>query len=160
MKKTIVIEEKNRKLSKNIQPIINIQYEDQRKILNQLYLEDDTIENKEHYLSELKKKWNGYKYQDKKNNIYHKTYFISFNDLLDKMVASQMQCFYCSSKCLFLYDKSYDNLQWTLDRINNNKGHTCENTVICCLKCNISRGNIDHTRFIESKKIRVVRKLD
>ena len=28
-------------------------------------------------------------------------------------------------------------MQWTLDRIDNNIGHSKENVVICCLKCNL-----------------------
>ena len=32
-----------------------------------------------------------------------------------------------------------DEQQWTLDRIDNDKCHSDENTVISCLKCNLQR---------------------
>lgn len=152
----------NRKLSKNVSSAIgnNKTFSEQKIILNRIYLEDESLENRDTYLSELKKKWSSYKQQDKKNNIFHDDYFIHFDDMIKKMVSSKMLCYYCACDCLFLYEDSYQDTQWTLDRIDNNKGHTDSNTVICCLKCNLSRGNIHHDRFVESKKIRIVRKIE
>jgi hypothetical protein len=71
-----------------------------------------------------------------------------------------LKCFYCQIDCFVFYKQSYKENQWTLDRIDNNKGHSDENTVLCCLKCNLSRGNIDHERFAQSKKIKQIRKID
>lgn len=152
----------NRKLSKNVISVIgnNKTFSEQRIILNRIYLEDEYLENSDVYLSELKKKWNSYRQQDKKHGIFHDDFFIGFETMIKKLVASKMQCYYCTCNCLFLYEDSYDDTQWTLDRIDNNKGHTDNNTVICCLKCNLSRGNIHHDRFIESKKISIVRKIE
>lgn len=163
MKKIIINNNnKNRKVNKNTENILseNLSFNEQQIVINRLYLNDETLKNKELYLSELNKKLLSYKHQDKKNNVYHENYFINYELLIKKMVASKLNCYYCNNKCLFLYNKCYDDLQWTLDRINNNKGHTDENTVICCLKCNLGRGNIDHKRFIESKKIKFIKKLD
>jgi hypothetical protein len=150
-----------RKLNKKMQDIIGneTQTKDQNIIINRLYLDDENLENKEVYLSEIKKKLQGYSNQDKKHGIFHAQYFIEMETLLKKMVASKLKCFYCDCNCLFLYDKSYQNIQWTLDRIDNNLGHTDQNTVVCCLQCNLARGNIDHERFKESKKIRIIRKI-
>jgi hypothetical protein len=152
----------NRKLSKNVISIIgnNKTFSEQRIILNRIYLEDKYLENIDVYLSELKKKWNSYKQQDKKHGILHDDFFIGFETMIKKLVSSKLQCYYCTCNCLFLYEDSYDDTQWTLDRIDNNKGHTDSNTVICCLKCNLSRGNIHQDRFIESKKISIVRKIE
>jgi len=152
----------NRKLSKNVISAIgnNKTFSEQRIILNRIYLEDEYLENSDVYLSELKKKWNSYRQQDKKHGIFHDDFFIGFETMIKKLVSSKMQCYYCTCNCLFLYEDSYDDTQWTLDRIDNNKGHTDNNTVICCLKCNLSRGNIHHDRFIESKKISIVRKIE
>lgn len=155
------VKKSERKLNQNTKKIVNeTLMHEQHTILNRIYLDDKTMENKDLYLSMLKKKWQGYKQQDKKHNIYHEGFFITFENMLKKMVASKMSCFYCKESCLFIYSESYENHQWTLDRIDNNKGHTCENTVISCLQCNLARGNIDHERFKESKKIRIIRKLE
>ena len=137
----------------------NTQLHEQLNILNRIYLDDALLCNKDVYLSELKKKWQGYKQQDMKHNIFHESYFIEFDSMIQKMVASKLRCTYCTTMCYFIYDKSYQNSQWTLDRIDNNKGHTDENTVISCLQCNLSRGNIDYERFKNAKKISIIRKL-
>ena len=127
-----------RKLTQKMKQVMtnNTQLHDQLIILNRIYLDDVLLQNKEVYLSELKKKWQGYKQQDMKHSIFHESYFIEFDAMIQKMVGSKMNCNYCNIMCYFIYDKSYQNSQWTLDRIDNNKGHTDENTVISCLQCN------------------------
>lgn len=155
------VKKKERKVNEKTKKILDeTQIQEQNIILNRLYLDDEQLEHKQQYLSELKKKWQSYKQQDKKHDIYHENYFIDFDSMIHKMVASKMKCFYCQEVCMFIYSESYETHQWTLDRIDNNKGHTCENTVICCLQCNLARGSIDHERFKESKKIRSVRKIE
>lgn len=161
MNKTIILtQQKERKITKKVEPIVHIDIDKQRQIINSLYLDDNMMENKDAYMSELLKKWKGYAYQDKKNNIYHENFFITFDNLLGKLVSSKLKCFYCHNDCYVFYKQSYKENQWTLDRIDNNKGHSDGNTVLCCLKCNLSRGNIDHERFAQSKKINQIRKID
>ena len=45
--------------------------------------------------------------------------------------------------------------QWTLDRIDNDKCHSKDNTVIACLKCNLDRRvtNIDKFKFTKQLNI-------
>ena len=38
-----------------------------------------------------------------------------------------------------MYKKVRDKYQWTLDRIDNDKNHSNNNTVISCLSCNLAR---------------------
>ena len=125
---------------KNISCKTNIIYKEQINIVQRLYLNDCTLENSNEYLSEISRKRSGYIQQDKKHGIYHIDYIINMDDIILKMVESKMKCFYCIHECMFLYKEVYANNQWTLDRIDNNLGHTNKNTVICCLKCNLSRG--------------------
>ncbi len=146
--------------NKQILNVMNIIHSEQTNILQRLYLNDCTLENSNKYLSEITRKRSGYIQQDKKNGIYHNDFIINMDDLILKMVESKMKCFYCIRECMFLYREIYTNNQWTLDRIDNNLGHTNKNTVICCLKCNLSRGNINHDRFVSSKQISVVRKIE
>ena len=52
----------------------------------------------------------------------------------------------------FLYKISRDPLQWTLDRIDNSIGHTNDNVIICCLKCNLERRCKNSNAFLFTKK--------
>lgn len=75
----------------------------------------------------IKRKLADYKYMDKRDNrpiICDYTY----EELLH--ILSTNRCTYCGST---------DTL--TLDRINNTKGHTKDNTVVSCYVCNTIRGN-------------------
>jgi hypothetical protein len=137
----------------------NSDYNDQCKIINCLYLEDNNLENKKEYLNYIKLKYNNYIYQDKKNNIYSKDFFLTLEDFINKLVECKLICFYCKKKCILFHKHSYDKSQITLERIDNNKGHTNENTVIACLNCNLSRGNLNCNKFIESQKIKIIRKI-
>ena len=47
--------------------------------------------------------------------------------------------------------------QWTLDRIDNDKGHNMENVVIACLDCNIRRRRKNKDDFMFSKNMEIVR---
>lgn len=52
----------------------------------------------------------------------------SFEEFRNKLTNAK--CFYCGIQ---------DNLG--LDRIDNSKGHTKENTLVACYRCNMTRGN-------------------
>jgi 5-methylcytosine-specific restriction endonuclease McrA len=74
-------------------------------------------------------------------------------------MTSKLKCYYCKSLCELIYKDIFAKNQWTLDRINNKKGHNYDNVVISCLDCNIKRGDMDSERFKKGKEIKVVRKL-
>ena len=61
--------------------------------------------------------------------------------------------------CELLYKNTLAKKQWTLDRINNEYGHNHDNVVICCLECNIKKGEMDSDRFKQGKEIKIIRKL-
>ena len=107
---------------------------------------------------EIKKKINGYEKQDIQNNIHDKTNLISLTQTIEKLVISKLKCFYCKEQCELLYTRVFSKKQWTLDRINNAMGHNHDNVVICCLDCNVKRGNMDSNRFKRGKEIKIVRK--
>lgn len=135
-------------------------YKKQCEIINRIYLEDNTLENINEYLKYIKTKYNNYAYQDKKNNIYNVNFFISLEEFTNKLMESKLICFYCKCKCLLFHKYAYDKQQITLERIDNNKGHTNENTVFTCLNCNLSRGNLNCKKFIDSQKIKIIRKIE
>jgi hypothetical protein len=132
-------------------------YNKQIEIINQLYLEQEQ-ELEKMYKREIQKKITGYKAQDIQNNILDLTNIISLNQTIEKLMTSKLKCFYCKDNCELLYTRVFSKKQWTLDRINNSKGHNSDNVVICCLDCNVKRGDMDSNRFKRGKDIKIVRK--
>mgnify|MGYP001214053353 CR=1 FL=1 len=102
----------------------------------------DTIEE-EHYgrcfRKELEKKINGYKQQDIKKNIHNNTTLINLKDTVNKLITCGLKCHYCEKHVKIMYKTVRDQYQWTLDRIDNDKNHSNNNTIISCLSCNLAR---------------------
>jgi hypothetical protein len=160
MKKIVFMDEKQNKLKNNTIKE-NISHRDQQILINKLYLENDEKDDKiKPVVQLLKNKHNSYKAQDKKNKIYGKDFFITFDELILKLVESKLICFYCKEQCYICYNYAYEDSQWTLERNDNNLGHTNNNTIISCLKCNLERKNLCREKFIETKKIKCIRKLE
>jgi 5-methylcytosine-specific restriction endonuclease McrA len=147
-------------------------HERQIQLINQLYLEEDiyikyTTDNNNNedikvktiMKREITSKINGYKHQDIQKGILDELNIISLEQTIERLMESKIQCCYCKEHCLLLYKESLSKKQWTLDRIVNNKGHNYDNVVICCLECNVKRGDMDSERFKRGKEIKFVRKL-
>ena len=109
----------------------------QISLINQIYL-DEKVDNKTILIRELDNKINSYKHQDIEKSLEIDN-LITNKELVEKLVASKLKCYYCKHDILLLYKHQREEYQWSLDRIDNNKGHTCENTLISCLKCNLQR---------------------
>lgn len=99
----------------------------------------------------LSNKLYSYKQQDIRRGILDDS-FIEFEDLINKLKKSNLQCDYCKDKVKIIYRIVRDPVQWTLDRIDNDKGHSNLNTVICCLNCNLKKRRIKKEDFELSKK--------
>lgn len=157
MKKFVLKEEKE--IKKNDKVFFNdcYDYSTQKSVLFKSYLnnnlEECIILNKE-----LQKKLNGYISQDKKKNRYDETTFISLQELLEKLVESQLKCFYCKKEIYLLYQNSREPSQWTLERLDNNIQHKLNNIEICCLKCNLQRRNQNSDAFKISKQMKIIKK--
>jgi hypothetical protein len=79
----------------------------------------------------IKKRLYGYKkYDDKKG---YKT-DLDLNYVYNKLDEQNAMCVFCGL--------SLDNNNFSLDRIDNSKGHTIENVNCCCHTCNVSRKNL------------------
>ena len=59
---------------------------------------------------------------------------------------------------LLFYKNVREEKQWTLDRIDNNSGHSNINTVIACLQCNLQRRNTNDKKFLFTKQMRLIKK--
>lgn len=146
---------KNCSLDINNKPI-EVDYKEQVEIINQLYLGIE-IEKHRKVVSELRKKMHSYKSQDERKNRYDINSFIKDEELYEKLVVSRLKCFYCREQVKVVYGYVRDDYQWTLDRINNDLGHSSENTVVCCLKCNLQRRVTNSDKFDFTKKLRIKR---
>ena len=126
----------------------------QVEYLNKLYLEQ-SYDGINIVKKEVERKINGYKNQDKKKKKTDK--LITYEECLEKLVISKLKCYYCKKDCLIAYENVRENMQWTLDRIDNNIGHSKENVVICCLKCNLKRGTLNDEKFKFTKQMRIIK---
>jgi hypothetical protein len=131
---------------------------------------DDKNELKKYFLkekscekilnNEINKKLSNYKQQDNKKNILNEDFFINYIQVIQKLNNSNLKCHYCDEELFIIYDINREVYQWTLDRINNNIGHTNENTIISCLKCNLKRKNKNKNKFEEFSKLKTIIKSD
>lgn len=166
------IREKFKKLQKHIQNKPDISnsiieshdnYNTNLNFINRIYLNDDFPEKKL-IITELKTKLNSYKQQDIKKNLHEKHNLITIDDVVEKLIISKLKCYYCNKNLLLLYSKVRDNDQWTLDRLNNYDEHTKNNTIICCLKCNLERRRKNSEKFkftkqLQSNQIRIIKSI-
>jgi len=129
----------------------------QSNFINKLYFNEQFTERKILEVL-LRKKINGYKAQDIKNNKYVEESFITTDELIEKLLISEIKCLYCKKQSLLLYTLKRDPRQWTLDRINNNDGHSNKNTVISCLDCNLKRGSLNDRKFLFTKQMKIIKK--
>lgn len=108
---------------------------------------------------ELQSKLNSYKQQDIKKKLFDNEQIIKIDEIRQKLIDETMTCTFCNKQVVLLYDTVRADNQWTLDRIDNDIGHTNENTKIACLKCNLKRRRTDYDKFHWTKNM-TISKLD
>ena len=132
-------------------------YKKQIEIINKLYL-NENVEHQDLIVREISNKQKGYQKQDVEKKILNKDKLINYDQIIELLVVKKLKCYYCDGNCSLLYKKVLERKQWTLDRINNDLGHNYDNIVLCCLDCNIKRGNMNSERFKSGKTIKIVKK--
>lgn len=103
--------------------------------------------------SHLKAKLYGYMQQDICKHKYNKDMFVSLEETKQLLVDCNLTCCYCSEEVYVLYKCVRENKQWTLDRIDNEKGHNRGNLVIACLECNLKRRRTNKDAFQFTKQM-------
>jgi len=130
----------------------------------QIISEESLRNRKKQWLtSQIKSKIYGYLGQDiekrqrEKNKIVDPPDAIQINlsNILQKLVDSNLDCFYCREKVSILYETVRDPKQWTLERINNKEGHHLSNVEIACLQCNLKRRTMYHERYVFTKQMTI-----
>jgi hypothetical protein len=109
---------------------------------------------------EIERKISSYKHQDLLKKKYIQEYFIDMSCILSKLVETNMLCHYCFCKVFVLYDNVREKYQWTVDRIDNAKGHTKDNYVISCLECNMKRRKQIFDKFVFTKTLKLIKLKD
>ena len=89
---------------------------------------------------------------------YNETNFISETEIYEKLLGSNLNCYYCKCNVCLLYKTVRQPDQWTLERIDNYIGHTYTNTVISCLDCNLKRRDKSSDAFKFAKQL-VIKKI-
>ena len=60
--------------------------------------------NHKFFISQIKRKINGYVYQDEKKDKLSRELFIDLSNVLQKLIDSNMECYYCKKKIKVLYE--------------------------------------------------------
>jgi hypothetical protein len=106
---------------------------------------------------EIVKKINGYRRQDVGRGLYADTLFIDADMIIGELYATHMVCYYCKEVMYVLYDKVREKKQWTVDRVDNDKGHNKGNIVLSCLECNLSRRRRGKDAFLFTKQLHLIK---
>lgn len=136
----------------------SMKVEDQVNLIRNLEVGLVDIKVKELLEKELHNKLNGYKSQDIKKNKYLEELFMTMQDVLRLLILCENKCFYCSVLVHIVYENSREPKQWTLERVDNEKGHNKDNVMIACLECNLRRGTMYHERFTFTKQLKIEKK--
>ena len=157
MSKIVKIPLKPDKIKKDVSKneIVHLQ-KNCEKWVNMLYL-NESFEQDKLIIKSFKRKLNGYKSQDVKKKRYDVEKFITYDELVEKLVISKLLCHYCRGKCTIITEKKRDETQWTLDRVNNDIGHYNSNVVISCLKCNLQKRRRADEHFKFAKQMRIIK---
>jgi hypothetical protein len=138
---------------------VDILHKKQIEMINKFFIGED-FEYKKMIEREIEKKIQGYKQQDIKKNIYNENLIIKLDDVIEKLLISKLKCYYCYKEIFVIYKNVRDNMQWTLDRKDNDLCHSKDNTLISCLKCNLQRRVTDVDKFTFTKHLRITKTYD
>jgi hypothetical protein len=108
-------------------------------------------------IQEINKKISGYKQQDSLKKHYDNDKFITFESITNKMIECELKCRYCNCEMSILYDVSREMKQWSVDRIDNDKGHNIDNFHLACLDCNLKRRRRTDEKFLFTKQLNIIK---
>ena len=107
--------------------------------------------------TQIERKLSAYKQQDIDKNRYDLNKFITFTDVVKLLAECKLRCDYCSNETFVLYEIVRELRQWSLDRVDNDKGHNLGNVIISCLECNLKRRRTNKDAFMFTKKLSILR---
>ena len=107
--------------------------------------------------AELNKKISSYKQQDIIRKLLDTEKFIDLNTVITNLHECNLECYYCKDKMFLLYEMARELKQWSVDRVNNDLGHNCDNIVMACLDCNLKRRCKGANAFLFTKQLTIVK---
>lgn len=111
-------------------------------------------------LQQIKRKISGYLGQDREKNLVDEEKFVNTQDVIDLFKTSKMICYYCKERTEIMYEFVREPRQWTLERLDNSFGHNRDNVVISCLSCNLRRRTMAKERYLQTKAMSNIVKLN
>jgi hypothetical protein len=132
-------------------------YDKQMKLINDISsnIMDDNVTKIA--IQQINKKISSYKQQDIIKNKLDLELFIDFNCVINKMIDCELKCRYCKSEMSVLYDITREMKQWSVDRIDNDKGHNKDNIHLACLDCNLKRRRRTDEKFLFTKQLNIIK---
>ena len=106
---------------------------------------------------QIEKKISSYKQQDIDKKLLNNEKIINLKCIIDKLIETEIKCYYCKDKMYVLYENVRDSKQWSVDRINNDLGHNIDNFVLACLDCNLKRRCRSADKFLFTKQLNIIK---
>lgn len=139
--------------------------EEHYKYENQLIMLSDILNNNftrvdevsKIAIQQINKKIYSYKQQDIIKKLLNEEKFLTFESIINKMNECKLKCRYCKKEMNVLYDISREMTQWSVDRIDNDKGHDIDNFHLACLDCNLKRRRRTDEKFLFTKQLNIVK---
>jgi hypothetical protein len=120
--------------------------------------EDDEINKvKKIMIQQINKKIYGYKQQDMLKKHFEEDNFVTFENILQKLVDCDLKCYFCKKEMDVLYDIMREMTQWSIDRIDNEKGHNIGNYNLSCLDCNLKKRRRSDDKFLFTKQLNLLK---
>jgi hypothetical protein len=95
----------------------------------------------------------GYKAQDCEKGLFLESEFVVLRNIFDLFRSSQLKCYYCKTQVALLYEYVREPRQWTLERLDNSRGHNRDNVVLACLHCNLRRRCMNSEKYVRTKEL-------
>ena len=132
-------------------------YNEQIKIINDISC--NNLENSvtKIAIQQINKKISSYKQQDINKKMLDNEKFIDFNCVIYKMIECELKCRYCKCEMSILYDTTREMKQWSVDRVDNDKGHNKDNFHLACLDCNLKRRRKTDEKFLFTKQLNIIK---
>jgi hypothetical protein len=125
------------------------------KILNNNFNSSDEVSKIA--IKQINKKIYGYKHQDILKKVLDENKFLTFESIIISMCNCQLKCRYCKKEMNVLYDISRELTQWSVDRVNNDKGHNIDNFHLACLDCNLKRRRRTDEKYLFTKQLNIIK---
>ena len=132
-------------------------FEKQFEIINNISNDEEEKSDSKILIKQIEKKITSYKQQDIDKKVLNNEKIINLKCIIDKLIETEIKCYYCKSEMFILYENVRDLKQWTVDRINNDIGHNVDNFVLACLDCNLKRRCKSADNFLFTKQLNIIK---